>query len=172
MPMDVTAKITRTATLTSVTSSRTGSLSRPKSVVSVPNGTTENAAKAVAVDITGAIANRNASAAFGRRCSLNTSLMTSANGCSNPSGPTRFGPSRSWMYAQTLRSIQTMNADASTRQLNTTKINTRCAISGGLMKSIMTVQSRCQCRMLNAQCQMPNAEWQKPLTWSRRSSSV
>ena len=39
----------------------------------------------------------NASAEAGRRSSFISSLMTSANGCSNPSGPTRLGPGRSWM---------------------------------------------------------------------------
>ena len=97
MPIDVTAKITRTATLTSVTSSRTGSLSRPNNVVWLPKGTTENAAKAVAVEMIGAITKMRVLAAFGRRSSLKTSLMTSANGCSRPAGPTRFGPGRSWM---------------------------------------------------------------------------
>ena len=30
--------------------------------------------------------------------------MASATGCRSPPGPTRFGPKRTWMKAQTLRS--------------------------------------------------------------------
>ena len=78
------AKITSTATLTSVTCSGIGSSSRPKSVVDVPNGTTENAANAAPAEMTGAIEKSSASAAFGRSSSFVSSLMTSANGCSQP----------------------------------------------------------------------------------------
>ncbi len=40
----------------------------------------------------------------GTMFSLNISLNTSANDCRMPPGPTRFGPLRSWMNADTLRS--------------------------------------------------------------------
>ena len=91
------AKIASTATFTSVTSSRSGSFSRPNSVVSVPKGITENAANAVTAEMTGASRDSSVSADLGRRSSLKSSLMTSANGWSSPSGPTRLGPDRSWM---------------------------------------------------------------------------
>ena len=74
MPIEVIAKITSTATLTSVTCSGIGSSSRPNSVVSVPNGTTENAANAAAAEMIGAIAKRSASAAFGRSVLLEHQL--------------------------------------------------------------------------------------------------
>src|SRR5215470_11909142 len=57
--IDAIAKITSTATLTSATWSRSGSFSSPKNVVSAPNGTTANAAKAHAAEITGARLKRN-----------------------------------------------------------------------------------------------------------------
>ena len=56
------------------------------------------------VEMIGASAKRNASAAFGRSSSLNISLMMSASGWSNPFGPTRYGPSRCCSIAATLRS--------------------------------------------------------------------
>ena len=83
--------------MTSVTCSGSGSSSSPNSVVSVPNGTTEKAANAAIAEITGAMAKSSASAAFGRSSSFVSSLMTSANGCSQPAAPTRLGPTRSWM---------------------------------------------------------------------------
>ncbi len=89
MPIDVMAKITSSATFTSATPSSIGSLSRPNSVVSAPKGTTAKAANAAAAESMGAIEKRSASAAFGRSSSLNISLITSANGCSSPFGPTR-----------------------------------------------------------------------------------
>jgi hypothetical protein len=97
MPIDVIAKITSTATFTSVIWRGTGSSSSPNNVVSVPKGTTANAANAAVTETIGAIVNRKASAAFGRSCSFRSSLKTSANGCSRPAKPTRFGPLRSWM---------------------------------------------------------------------------
>ena len=60
--------------------------------------------KAAVAEIIGASAKRNASAARGRSSSLNISLMTSASGWSAPLGPTRYGPTRCWSIAATLRS--------------------------------------------------------------------
>ena len=54
MPIDVMAKITSTATLTSATASGIGCGSRPKKSVGGPNGMTQNAANAAAAEITGA----------------------------------------------------------------------------------------------------------------------
>src|SRR5215203_219710 len=113
--------------------------SRPNKVVSVPNGTTANAANAAVVDTSGASTNRIVSAAFGFNCSFRRSLNTSANGCSRPSKPTRLGPLRSWMYAQTLRSIHTMNAADNTSMLKTTKIRPSCAMTGGGGSQLISV---------------------------------
>jgi hypothetical protein len=88
-PIEAMAKMARMPTLTSDTCSLIGSSSHPNSVVSAPNGTTANAAKAVAAESTGASANSTLSAPSGRNCSLNINLITSANGCRSPRGPTR-----------------------------------------------------------------------------------
>jgi hypothetical protein len=90
--------------LTSATCSGTGRSSKPKNVVSAPNGTTANAVKAAAAEMIGASANRIGSADFGCRYSFIASLMMSASGCSMPAGPTSVGPMRCWMRAATLRS--------------------------------------------------------------------
>src|SRR5215210_6810699 len=114
--------------------------SRPNRVVSVPNGTTANAANAAVVETRGASTNRIVSAAFGFNCSFRRSLNTSANGCSTPSKPTRLGPLRSWMYAQTLRSIHTMNAADNTSMLKTTKIRPSCAMTVGGGSQLISVR--------------------------------
>jgi hypothetical protein len=84
--------------------------SRPKRVVSPPNGTTAKAANAHVAEMIGARANRRASAAFGRSSSLNISLITSANGCSSPCQPTRIGPRRCCSAAASRRSTHTIPA--------------------------------------------------------------
>src|SRR5918998_801061 len=62
------------------------------------------------------------SARPGETFSLVNSLKTSAAGCKSPRGPTRLGPYRSWMYADTLRSaIVRMAARLSTRRMTTPK---------------------------------------------------
>src|SRR5579863_2826659 len=54
----------------------------------------------------------NLSAPAGVTSSLNKNLTPSASGCSNPCGPTRYGPHRDWMCATTLRSNQARYASA------------------------------------------------------------
>ncbi len=51
----------------------------------------------------------------------------SANGCSSPSGPTRYGPTRCCMSAATLRSAYTIAADASSMQTTKTDDSERDA---------------------------------------------
>src|SRR4030095_14015607 len=92
--MDEIANTTRIATLTSATWRRSPSGIHPKSVVSAPNGTTANAAKAQVAAMIGASAKSNASAARGRSSSLNISLMMSASGWRRPFRTTRYQPLR------------------------------------------------------------------------------
>ena len=68
------------------------------------NGITAHAASAGAIARIGARKNRSGSRPVGTMISLNSSLSTSANGCSSPSGPTRFGPMRTCIQPITLRS--------------------------------------------------------------------
>ena len=46
-------------------------------------------------------------------------MNPSATGCSKPKGPTRVGPQRFWMCADTLRSNQTLYATAVSRTATT-----------------------------------------------------
>ena len=73
-----------------------------------PNGTTRKVVNAVIVTTTGALKNTSLSALFGMMSSLISSFSASANGCSNPCGPTRMGPRRICMCARILRSSQFM----------------------------------------------------------------
>jgi hypothetical protein len=41
------------------------------------------------------------------KSSFKNALIASAAGCNRPNHPTRFGPRRSWMAAETLRSTHT-----------------------------------------------------------------
>ena len=52
--------------------------------------------------------------------SLKINLTASATGCKSPNGPTRFGPSRSWMNAEPRRSTQTKIGTIVNRALITT----------------------------------------------------
>ena len=56
---------------------------------------------------TGAITKSFRSTFFGKMASLKRSLTVSASVCRRPSGPTRFGPMRSCMKAETFRSAYT-----------------------------------------------------------------
>ncbi len=60
-------------------------------------GTTAHAASAGMIDIIGANTNRNLFAPDGIMISLVRSFSASAIGCSQPFGPTRFGPMRTCM---------------------------------------------------------------------------
>jgi hypothetical protein len=63
----------------------------------------------------GAIMKTTRFAVVGMIVSLNTSLTPSAIGCSNPQGPTTFGPRLIWTAAMTLRSAKVRYATASSR---------------------------------------------------------
>ena len=69
-----------------------------------PNGTTAQAARAGISVTTGATTNSTLLAWLGTTTSLVSSLNTSANGCSSPLKPTRFGPMRTCMAPIILRS--------------------------------------------------------------------
>src|SRR5581483_7441885 len=71
-----------------------------------PNGSARKPQNAAQNARYGASLNRKRSAPVGATSSLLMSLMPSASDCSSPNGPTRVGPSRSWMRADTLRSAQ------------------------------------------------------------------
>ena len=72
---------------------------------SVPvNGMTAHAASAGPSESIGAMKNSARLAPDGTMISLNSIFTVSANGCSRPSGPTRFGPMRICIQPITLRS--------------------------------------------------------------------
>src|SRR5215210_7771262 len=91
-PMDVTAIKNTTAMLRSATTAPGA------------NGTVNQTTAAGMNKAIGAAKKIQRSALLGERFSLLNSLKTSAAGCKSPRGPTRLGPKRSWMYADTLRS--------------------------------------------------------------------
>src|SRR5699024_798215 len=66
--------------------------------------------RAVTTGITGAIVWIVLYPLAGVTSSLRRSLTTSAIGWRSPSGPTRLGPSRFWINAETRRSAYTANA--------------------------------------------------------------
>jgi hypothetical protein len=90
---------------------RTASMKNAATLRSYPTrsrlkGRAMNPAKAAQNARYGATRNRNLSAASGAVSSLLMSLSTSASDWSSPSGPTRVGPSRSWMRPENFRSSQ------------------------------------------------------------------
>src|ERR1700733_5660704 len=62
------------------------------------------------------------------------SFTTSAKGCSNPCGPTRYGPTRSWTCAITLRSIHCKYA----RVVRSTKATTATLMRVSIKKFMQT----------------------------------
>ena len=68
------------------------------------SGTTAQTANAGTSESTGAVRNKNLFAFDGTTISFRSILMTSANGCSTPFQPTRFGPMRTCIQARILRS--------------------------------------------------------------------
>src|SRR6187549_3377482 len=68
------------------------------------SGTTAQTANAGTSAKTGAVRNKNRFALRGTTISFKSILMTSANGCSTPFQPTRFGPMRTCIQARILRS--------------------------------------------------------------------
>jgi hypothetical protein len=72
-----------------------------------PKGITTQAASAGMMVMIGPMMNRLGVAFAGTTISLSSSLSASAIGCSRPSGPTRFGPTRMWIQPISLRSHST-----------------------------------------------------------------
>ena len=89
VPTEPSAKIRRSPIETFATAPFT---CQPLIVQPGPNGITENAASAVNSETIGARMYGMPIALDGANASLRTSLIRSANGCSNPKGPARFGP--------------------------------------------------------------------------------
>ena len=78
----------------------------------------------------GASENSLASAAEGIKSSLSRFLMPSASHWRMPCGPTRFGPTRDCMRAQTRRSSQLVTpASGATKTESTTNATTTIAIA-------------------------------------------
>ena len=71
-----------------------------------PHGTTARMIKAGTTVMMGARMKMSLSAPPGISSSLKISLRPSAAGCSRPHGPARFGPTRVWNRAATLRSAK------------------------------------------------------------------
>ena len=71
-----------------------------------PYGITAQVSSAGMNEITGARMNSGVFASPGYVSSFMMFFTPSATDCSSPCGPTRFGPRRSWMNAQTRRSSQ------------------------------------------------------------------
>src|SRR5437879_6367840 len=86
------------------------SIVRPPMVIGGPIGMTAKDASAAISDIPGASGYRKRSAIAGRTSSLKNSFNASASGCSNPVGPTRFGPMRTCRRLMARRSNQVMYA--------------------------------------------------------------
>ncbi len=85
-----------------------------------------NTANMVTKLMYGAARNSIRSASAGMRSSLQNSLMPSATGCSQPNRPpTRVGPSRSWIRAETFRSIQVKTATETMTKANSKPHSTR-----------------------------------------------
>ena len=100
-PMLLAASTSKIPAFGSATTSGT---SRPKSRTGGPIGITAYTNSAATTEMMGATRNTNRSARAGMKLSLKISLMPSARGCRSPSGPTRFGPTRSWNRARSRRS--------------------------------------------------------------------
>ena len=85
-----------------------------------PNGITANSNTAGATKKMGAAHISGLSAAVGVSASFCSSLRASATGCSNPNGPTRFGPLRAWMRPMIRRSpyTPTNSCEGSTKITN------------------------------------------------------
>src|SRR6201991_5254817 len=110
-PIEEHASTTSTPTGRSTNCNTVGS---PKIDTSPPNGITENATNAGIVEITGAMKYTRLSAITGMMSSLNASFSPSARLCSQPPGPTRFGPGRCCIRPTTLRSRLIMNSVSTT----------------------------------------------------------
>ncbi len=77
-----------------------------------PHGVGSGAATGITAKVTsegtrtrmGASTKKNRDAVAGSVSSFRMFLIPSAMGCRSPKGPTRFGPRRSWIHAETRRS--------------------------------------------------------------------
>src|SRR6185503_341020 len=88
----------------------------------------------------------------GTMSSLRMNFSRSANGCSIPPGPTRFGPSRPWMSPSTRRSANTVYATIRSTTVNATVIATNLRpMSISVCKSIFD-----DCEMRNSKCEFRN----------------
>src|SRR5215467_3663435 len=86
----------------------------------------------------------------GVRSSLRMNFSPSANGCSNPNGPTRVGPHRFWMCAETLRSSQTLYATTvSSTKITPTDLISETTINAGMVNWVFRLYS-CIARVARA----------------------
>ena len=83
-----------------------------------PNGNTVSATNAGTAEITGARKNTTLSAFVGMMSSLNAIFRPSASACSQPPGPTRFGPGRCCIRPTALRSHATRNSGINIAKAN------------------------------------------------------
>src|SRR5215470_10503643 len=82
----------------------------------------------------GANLKRCGSESVGMMSSLQTCLTPSASHCRKPLGPTRFGPTRDWMRAQTRRSTQlTIPANGNATPRNTTALIKNTTIAATIL---------------------------------------
>jgi hypothetical protein len=79
---------------------------RSAAISTLPKGTATKAATNPVVTTYGASLNRRGSASVGTISSFIRSFRPSASHCRMPCGPTRFGPMRDWIRAQTRRSMK------------------------------------------------------------------
>src|SRR5213078_4548991 len=93
------------------------------------SGTAAQTASAGISESIGAVTNKNLFAFAGTMISLISILITSANGCSKPNGPTRFGPSRPCIQPRTLRSQYVKYATPRINGTSTTTIFTTTTIT-------------------------------------------
>ena len=102
----------------------TSGICRPKTSIVGPKGITAKAQSAVTIASAGARMKIGLCASAGMMSSFMMNLMPSAIGWNSPSGPTRFGPQRYWITADSRRSTQVMIATPTISALITTTILT------------------------------------------------
>src|SRR5580658_7436446 len=75
-------------------------------------------------------------------------LTPSASGCSRPKGPTRVGPQRFWMCAETFRSSQTLYATAVSRTKTTATDLTSEMITNAVMLNLFSCDAGALARVV------------------------
>src|SRR5260370_34773354 len=96
---------------------------RSASISDDENGITAHGSVNASITRYGAILNSGGSDSSGMMSSLQTCFTPSASHCRKPCGPTRFGPTRDWILAQTRRSAQlTIPANGNATPRNTTAL--------------------------------------------------